>query len=69
MGLWKDFKETPVTVKVYTLLIGFIFTMCIVVLVGIPAIILLTAFPKLWIIIGFIAILLTIGYFRGRKQQ
>ena len=69
MGLWKEFKETPGDVKGYTLLTGFIFVMCMVVLVGIPAVILLIAFPQLLIIIGVAVILLVIGYFKGRKQS
>lgn len=67
MGLIREFKELPGTVKVFTELSGVIVLGATIVVVGIPLAILLIAFPKLLILIGVFALLLGIGYIRGRN--
>lgn len=66
MGLFREYKQLPGTVKVYAVLTGSIVIGAGIVVIGIPAAILLIAFPKLWIIIAIIAILFVIGYIKGR---
>lgn len=67
MGIWRQFKDMPVSVKVIGCLLALIFIMAVCVVAVIPLAILLIAFPKLWILIGVGTMLLTIGYIKGRQ--
>jgi hypothetical protein len=62
-AVWKLFTGFPTRIKVFVVILGLIFAMCLTVLCVIPLTIMLIAFPKLWIIIGVAAILLIIGHF------
>jgi hypothetical protein len=64
--MWRLFKDVPIAIKAWIVLLGGIFAICVLVLCVIPLAILLIAFPKLWILIAIACILLIIGYFKGR---
>jgi hypothetical protein len=65
--LIREFLLLPTSVKVMGIVLGVIFVSGSVLLIGIPAAILLIAFPKLWIIIGVLVILAIIGYKKGKE--
>lgn len=57
MGFWKQAKGFPNEQKAIATVFGCIFAVCVVVLLVLPGIILLIAFPQLWLLIGFVLVI------------
>jgi hypothetical protein len=67
--LWITYKESPLFVRISALLMGMVLMGCIGLLIVVPAVILLLAFPKLWILIGVFTVLLVIGLIKGKRIE
>lgn len=65
--LLKELWNMPNSVKAMGIACVFLFLLCVIGIVGIPAFILLTAFPQLWILIGAFVVVCIPGYIRGKR--